>query len=159
MTQDKNILENLEFLDNILNYLIHNCKSYSCNFDVLYSHFYNRNLKTENKFNALGYYTAISESKSNSIKDGFSNFSVSDNTQAQGEKLVEACYYLMQNDYIRISPNFDLKITYEGIIKYSKGFKKEFKFENHKSILDVYNVYISIGLTMVGLIVGYFLGK
>jgi hypothetical protein len=127
MTQDKDILENLEFLDKILNYLIHDCKSYSCSFNVLYNHFYNRDLETDNKFNALGYYTSISEPTSNNIEDMFSNFSVSDNTQAQGEKLVEACYYLTKQSYVRLDSQFNIKITFEGILKFNDNFTSNYQ--------------------------------
>lgn len=126
MTQDKDILENLSFLDKLLNFLIHECKSYSCSFDTLYYHFYVRDFKTDNAFNAQGYYTAISEPKSNSIEDMFSNFSVSDNTQAQAEKLVEACYYLMKQNYIRIDSQFNIKITFEGILKLNDNFTSNY---------------------------------
>lgn len=156
MTEDKNIIKNFELLDNILSFLIHDCDAYNGTFDELYLKITGRNLTKDKKAHNYGYLELLL--KNNKVNNFF-GLGFSDNTLAQGEKLVEACYYLMHNNYIRISNNFDLKITYEGIIKYSKGFKKEFKFENHKSILDVYNVYISIGLTLVGLIVGYFLGK
>ncbi|GIZ07686.1 hypothetical protein [Flavobacterium sp. UMI-01] len=141
MTKDKDILENFSFLYKILDYLIHNCKAYFCSFDKLYEHFYDRDLETDNKFNALNYYTAISESKSNNIEDVFLNFSVSDNTQAQGEKLVEACYYLMKQNYIRIDVHFNIKITFEGILKCSEGFLKEYeKYSNDKNrLLNVEN--------------------
>ena len=127
MTQDKDILENLEFLDKILNYLIHDCKSYSCNFNVLYNHFYNRDLETDNKFNALGYYTSITETTNNTLEDLFSNFSVSDNTQAQGEKLVETCYYLMKQNYIRLDAQFNVKITFDGILKVDDNFTSNYQ--------------------------------
>ena len=127
MTQDKDILENLEFLDKILNYLIHDCKSYSCSFNVLYNHFYNRDLETDNKFNALGYYTSITETTNNTLEDLFSNFSVSDNTQAQGEKLVETCYYLMKQNYIRLDAQFNVKITFDGILKVDDNFTSNYQ--------------------------------
>ena len=122
MTQDKDILENLEFLDKILDYLIHNCKAYYCSFDELYRHFYNRDLETDNKFNAQGYYTAIAKLESNNIEDVVSTVSIPNNTQAQGEKLVEACYYLMKQNYVRIDSQFNIKITFEGILKCSENF-------------------------------------
>ena len=132
MTEDKDIIKNLEYLDKILSYLIHECKSYITDFNSLYFHFYSRNLDNDNKFNAMGYYTSISDNESNSIEDFFSNFSISDNTQAQGEKLVEACYYLMKQGYIRLDKQFNIKITFEGIIKYSEGFVTK----HHKMLSD-----------------------
>lgn len=132
MTEDKDIIKNLEHLDKILSYLIHECKSYTASFNALYFHFYSRNLDEDNKFNVMGYYTSILDNKSNSIEDFFSNFSVSDNTQAQGEKLVEACYYLMKQGYIRLDKQFNIKITFEGIIKYSEGFVTT----HHKMLSD-----------------------
>ena len=44
MTEDKDIIKNLEYLDKILTYLIHECKSYTTDFNSLYFHFYQRNL-------------------------------------------------------------------------------------------------------------------
>ncbi|MFV8332925.1 hypothetical protein [Flavobacterium sp. GSP14] len=158
MTEDKDIIKNFELLDTILSFLIHDCDAYNGTFKSLYLKVTDRELTDDKKAHSIGYLESIVKTEEFSINTFF-GLGFSDNTLAQGEKIVEACYYLMQNNYVRISSDFDLKITYEGIIKYSKGFKKEFKFENHKSILDVYNVYISIGLTLVGLIVGYFLGK
>lgn len=128
MTQDKNILENLEFLDKILNYLIHNCKSYSCSFEDIYNYMFNRKLTEDNKQNALGYFTLIS--KFNPIPAGESNseaFSMSDNTQAEGEKLVEACYYLMKQNYIRLDAQFNIKITFEGILKSNDNFTSNYQ--------------------------------
>lgn len=127
MTQDKDILDNLGYLDKIIDYLIHNCKAYSCNYDDLYQYFYGRDLKNDNKFNALGYYTAISEPISNNLEDFFFSFSVSDNTQAQGEKLVEACYYLMKHEYIRIDSQFNIKITFDGILKFNDNFTSNYQ--------------------------------
>ncbi|MFE3849003.1 hypothetical protein ACFX5D_13605 [Flavobacterium sp. LB3P45] len=92
MTQDKDILENLEFLDKILNFLIHDCRSYSCSFSVIYKHMFNEKLTESNKQNSIGYFTLIS--KFNPIPpdvDDSEPFLLSNNTEAQGEKLVEAC--------------------------------------------------------------------
>jgi hypothetical protein len=69
----------------------------------------------------------------------------------------EAIFYLSKNNFIRLNGE-ELSLTYDGVIQYSKGYVKEHNFQKHKSILDVYNVYISIGLTVVGLIVGYYIG-
>ena len=132
MTEDKDIIKNLEYLDKILTYLIHECKSYTTDFNSLYFHFYQRNLDEDNKFNALGYYTSILKEESDNIEDFFLTFSVADNTQAQGEKLVEACYYLMKHYYVRLDKHFNIKITFEGIIKFSEGFVSM----HHKNLSD-----------------------
>jgi hypothetical protein len=128
MTQDKDILENLEFLDKILNFLIHDCKSYSCGFGAIYYHMFIRSLDEDNRLNALGYLTLISEF--NSIptnEDNSEAFSMSDNTRAEGEKLVEACYYLNQHNYIRLDAQFNIKITFEGILKINDNFTSNYQ--------------------------------
>jgi hypothetical protein len=131
MTEDKDLIKNLEYLDKTLTYLIHECKSYATTFNSLYFHFYQRNLDTDNKFNALGYYTSI-KNGSNNFEDFLLNYSAPDNTQAQGQKLVESCYYLMKHDYIRLDEHLNIKITFEGIMKFSEGFVSM----HHKNLSD-----------------------
>ncbi|MBG6188421.1 hypothetical protein [Flavobacterium sp. CAN_S2] len=127
MTQDTDILKNLEFLDKILNFLIHECRSYSCSFGDIYYHMFGRSLTEDNRKNALGYLTFISNF--NPIppnEDSSKSFSMSDNTRAEGEKLVEACYYLNQHNYIRLNDNFDIRVTFEGILKSSDNFTSSY---------------------------------
>lgn len=109
MTEDKDIKQSLKLLDDILYYLIHNCTNYTTSFDNLYKHIFNRELSDDKEFNKTGFLKAILESESKTLEELFS-FSISDTTLAQGEKLV------------RLNQNFDIKITYDGILKYSDGF-------------------------------------
>ena len=121
MTEDKDIKQSLKLLDDILYYLIHNCTNYTASFDNLYEHLFNRKLSDDKDFNQLGFLKSIKESESKTLDELFS-FSIADNTKAQGEKLVEACHFLHKKGLVRLSQNFDIKITYDGILKYSDGF-------------------------------------
>jgi hypothetical protein len=145
MTQDKDIFENLEFLDKLLNFLIHECRSYSCSFGDIYHHMFGRNLTEDNRNNALGYLTFISKfNPAPPNEDNSETFSMSDNTRAEGEKLVEACYYLNQHNYIRLDAQFNIKITFEGILKINDNFTS-----NHQRKLSDSERMISIADTQL----------
>lgn len=143
MTKDKNVLENPQFLDKILNYLIDDCKSYACTFDEIYLYLYSRDLTESNKQNSQGYYTMISKFNPipNDDEEDFLSFSMSNNTEAEGEKLAEACYYLAHNNYIRLNTNFDIKLTFEGILKANNNFVFTYNEEhlNKTRLLNVEN--------------------
>uniref|UniRef100_UPI00404A78C2 hypothetical protein n=1 Tax=Flavobacterium sp. TaxID=239 RepID=UPI00404A78C2 len=159
MTEDKDIELNLKTLDKIINYLINSCTNYSCTFDSLYKHFYDRDLSEDKEFHATGFLKFISEKDSKNI-DEFFNIPISDNTRAQGEKLVEACYYLHRKEFIRLDSNFNITVTFDGIIEHSKGgLLKKYKSESYKEWLDHFNVYVTIAILLASLVVGYFLGK
>ena len=93
MTEDKDIERNLKLLDKVLKYLTRSCPNYTSNFDNLYQHIYSRDLSSDKEFHATGFLKSISERKTSSLEELF-DIPVSDNTRAQGEKLVEACYFL-----------------------------------------------------------------
>jgi hypothetical protein len=129
MTQDKDVELNLKLLDNILGYLIHSCANYSCSFSKLYKSTYSRDLSDDKEFQATGFLKFISEKEYKTIEELFT-IPISDNTRAQGEKLVEACYYLHKKELIRLDSNFNITITFDGIIEHSKGgLLKKFKSE------------------------------
>ncbi len=148
-TQNDLISDNLQLLDNTLEYLIQS-ETLSLYFDDLRIKLIN---ETEKKLE-------LTNSDNNSIKELFDDIF---NKQSQKTKnlvkINEVLLFLESEKYIRVIEQNHIRITYQGIIQHSKGFKKQYKFEKCKSILDIYNVYITIGLTVVGLIVGYFLGK
>ncbi|WP_289024531.1 hypothetical protein [uncultured Salegentibacter sp.] len=123
MTSDKSTEKSLEYLDKILESLVAYATAYTLSFEELYKQVNNRDFKSDNKFNAMNHLISISDDKN------FFDFVISDNQKALGEKLVEACYYLNKNGFIRISPNFDVKITFSGILKHSFGFVQDYQKE------------------------------
>ena len=116
MTTDNYIEDNLKYLDNILKSLVNNASYYSLSFSELYKHLYNRDFESDDKFNAKNHLISISED-SKFFKDSISN-----NQKALGKKLVEACYFLSKSGYVLIDSEFNIKITFSGILKASYGF-------------------------------------
>tara|TARA_R110000868_G_scaffold411299_1_gene702911 strand:+ start:233 stop:712 length:480 start_codon:yes stop_codon:yes gene_type:complete len=159
MTEDKNIEKNLKLLDDILHYLIHNCTNYISNFDKLYKHTYSRDLSSDKEFHATGFLKSIDNRKTSSLEELFS-IPISDNTRAQGEKLVEACYFLHKKELIRLDSNFNISATFDGLIEHSKGgLLKKFKSEKYKDWLDHFNVYVTIAISLASSVVGYLFGS
>lgn len=113
MTKDNNIETNLKYLDDILKHLVNDTPNYILTFSELYKNLYGRDFESDDKFSAKGYLLSISEN------NHFLDFVISDNQKALGEKLVEACHYLRENGFIRISKDFNVKITFSGILKSS----------------------------------------
>ena len=149
MKADENVIINLQLLDTILGHLI-NCEDYKKSYVVLIDDIYHTKLKEEKGSNL-----------ENMDLEGLFDTLIyrKDRNSKSIEKLKEALCYLEEERFIKLLSDNYVRITFKGIIQYSKSFVKVYKFDRHKSILDVYNVYISIGLTMVGLLVGYYLGK
>lgn len=156
LTRDKTHIENLRFLDNIILFLINNCAGFSCSFDELYKHIYKRNLQEDNELNAKGYYTSILQSKKNDLS---LIFTLGNNIKADGEKLVEACYFLSIKNYVRLDNNFNLKITFEGILKHSNSFVEEYNQNKNKAKFDYISGIFNVLLSLFSLILGYYLGK
>lgn len=152
MTEDEDIESNLGYLDDILKYLVNYASHYTLSFSELYKCLYNRDFESDNKFNAINHLISISE------ETDFFEISVSNNQKALGEKLVEACYYLRENSFIHISQDFNVKITFKGIIKYSDGFVNEYKDKKYKTLFDRFNVYVTIAISLVTLVLGYLIG-
>ncbi|MFV8375388.1 hypothetical protein ACNQGC_08720 [Flavobacterium sp. GSP11] len=149
MYRNNFITENLQLLDSTLNYLIES-ETLSLYIDDLRIKLVE---ETDKKL-------LLTNSNNNSVQDLFADIFT---TQSQKTKnlimISEILLFLESEKLIKLIEQNHIRITYQGIIQHSKGFKKQYEFEKHKSILDVYNVYITIGLTVVGLVVGYFLGK
>lgn len=153
MTVDQNIKSNLIFLDDILKYLVTDSVDYTKSFDDLYKDMFGRELSEDNKINALGYYKSIYQDNAKSFEELFSQ-SIADNIKAQGEKLVEALLFLNNKQFIRLDVNFNVRITFEGIIQYSKTFLKEYKKQVKSELLNKWNILITIFIGMLGIIIG-----
>lgn len=153
MKNDHLIKDNLKYLDNILGYLINSSPNYELKFELLYKYLYSREFEEDNQWNGKVYFTSLVENEENPL-----DFTISDTTQALGEKLVEALYFLNREGYITLNPKFEVKITYKGIIQHSKTFLAEHKKIQSDRLLNKWNIYITILLTLAGLIVGLLIG-
>lgn len=154
MTLDSTIKTNLELLDTILKCLIEDTPNYITSLEELYQKVFGYPIPSADKNGFINYVIIYGNNYN------FEDFNfTSDNLKAQYLKFHFACNHLLSEGHISFDEKQRIVITYKGIIQYSKGFVKQYKLENHKTILDIYNVYISIGLTMIGLLVGYFLNK
>ena len=149
MAQNNLITENLQLLDNTLDYLMQS-ETLSLYVDDLRTKLIN---ETDKKLE-------LTNSDNMSVEDLFADIFTKQSQKTKNLIMIsEILLFLESEKLIKLIEHNHIRITYQGIIQHSKGFKKQYEFEKHKSILDVYNVYITIGLTVVGLIVGYFLGK
>ena len=149
MAQNNLITENLQLLDNTLDYLMQS-ETLSLYVDDLRTKLIN---ETDKKLE-------LTNSDNMSVEDLFADIFTKQSQKTKNLIMIsEILLFLESEKLIKLIEQNHIRITYQGIIQHSKGFKKQYKFEKHKSILDVYNVYITIGLTVVGLIVGYYLGK
>lgn len=149
MSQNNFTTENLQLLDSTLNYLIQS-ETLSLYIDDLRTKLVE---ETDKKL-------ILINSNNNSVKDLFVDIFTTQSQKTRNLIMIsEILLFLESEKLIKLIEQNHIRITYQGIIQHSKGFKKQYEFEKHKSILDIYNVYITIGLTVVGLIVGYFLGK
>lgn len=147
--QNDLIIDNLQLLDDTLEYLTQS-ETLSLYFDDLRIKLIN---ETDKKLEFIN-------SNNMSVDALFDDIFKKQSQKTKNlVKINEVLLFLESEKYIRVIEQNHIRITYQGIIQHSKGFKKQYKFEKHKSILDIYNVYITIGLTVVGLLVGYFLGK
>lgn len=143
------IVENLQLLDNALDYLIKS-KTLSLHIDD----FRIKLLKDTDKK------LVLKNSDNNSIEALFDDI-FTDHSQKTKNlvKVSEVLLFLESEKLIRLIEQNHIRITFQGIIQHSKGFIKQYRFEKHKSILDVYNIYITIVLTLISLIAGYLIGQ
>ncbi|SFD41706.1 hypothetical protein [Algibacter pectinivorans] len=147
MTEDLNIDESLKYLDDVLRYLIHNTSDYSVTFNSFYAYKFGRNFEKDNKEFKIGMVRTLN--------NDFDNFSISDNTKAQAEKLIQALYFLKSKNLVYIDTSWNIKITFDGIIEYGKGgFVAKLKEERYKTFLDSFNVYVTIAISLASLLVG-----
>lgn len=148
MTEDRHLENNLQYLDDILGYLITSSEGYKLTFKQLYKYKFGRDLDSDNESHAQGYYKSLNH---RTIEEFFN---MGDNTYAQGEKLIEAMYFLNTEGYIRLDKNFTSKITYKGIIKYADGFVKEHKTQILVERFNKWNIVITILISIASLIAG-----
>src|SRR5690606_11989816 len=62
-------------------------------------------------------------------------------------KSVAAIFYLVENKYLEfLNENFDMRITYKGILKYSKGFVDTYNEESldKKRLKNVENIMLFV---------------
>lgn len=149
MTNDSQIKDNLKYLDDILGYLINSSPNYKLSFNELYKRVNEREFEEDNKWNGQNFFMTLSKNDENPFE-----INISDTTQALGEKLVEALYFLHKEGLVTLDASFNIKVSYKGIIQYSKTFVAEHNKIQSDRILNKWNIYISIFLTLIGLIAG-----
>jgi hypothetical protein len=154
MMADQSIKENLKYLDDILSFLINSSHNYRLSFEELYEKVNKRDFKTDNGWNKEGYFLLLSSNERNPFE-----LNITNNTQALGEKLVEALYFLNQEGLVRLSVDIHAKATFKGIIQYSKTFVADHKKIQSDRLLNKWNIYITIFLTLIGLLAGLLIGK
>lgn len=148
--EDRNIISNYELLDSILEHLI-KCENYQKSYKTLIEDIYKTKLEEEKIHN-------LEKLDFDKLFDTL--FTRNDRNLKRYEKLKEAISYLEENNFIKLLPDKNyIKLTYYGIIQYSKSFVKTYEIEKHKSILDVYSIYINLALTIINLLIVYFFGK
>jgi hypothetical protein len=156
MTEDKNLIKNLEYLDSILEYFIISEREYTTNIISLSNDIFKLNLTARNN-----------ESPDIPTEENFfeSVFSP-DNDNALFYKVKASIKFLIGEGYLIIEDNQILKITYKGIIKYSEGFVNEHQkqsdernrllnVENFQNKISrrmlVTNIVIAIGTTVAAI--------
>jgi hypothetical protein len=112
MTEDKDLIKNLEYLDSILQYFVLTQRDYTADIISLSNDIFK--LKLEKK---KGNFT-----KPVNMEEFFKSVLSSDNETALFYKVQASIEYLIKEGYILIFDLYTLKITYKGIIKYSEGF-------------------------------------
>jgi hypothetical protein len=112
MKEDKNITDNLQLLDTILDYLI-NCEGYENNIILLINNIYHLKLKEQKSSNM----------KSLNLGQLIDTLLTrEDRNEKRVVKLKEALIYLDGEKLIKVAPNNSIKLTYQGIIQYSNGY-------------------------------------
>lgn len=122
MTEDKNLIKNLEYLDLILKHFID--KGYKSDFITVSNEIFHL------KLNQIG--KPVFD-KNDSLDIIFEKTLSPDNKDdVLFYKVRSSIIYLVENKFITlIKGDFCMQITYEGIIKYSEGFVME--YEKHSS--------------------------
>ncbi|WP_417888045.1 hypothetical protein [Zunongwangia sp.] len=108
MTEDKNLKGNLEYLDNVLSYFINTAQYYQAHLDDISQNVFDLKLNKIDKPKPV-----------NTFEDLFSNYFSPDNKDALFYKVRAAIKHLVDNGYIILEKNDNIKLTYKGIIKYS----------------------------------------
>lgn len=144
MKEDKNITDNLQLLDNILEYLI-NCEDYKKSYILLIDDFFNTNLKEEKK----SYLDSLN------FENLFDTLFLREDRNAKRiEKLKEALCYLEEESLIKLLPDNSVRLTFKGIIKCSKPFVTEYKQNENKRLFDKYSSMIMFLISLVTFLIG-----
>lgn len=117
MTEDKDLVKNLEYLDSILYYFIVSKTEYTADLISLSNDIFR--LKLEKKLETFP--------EPKTTDELFASVFSPDNNEALFYKVRASIHYLVDKGYIFTSDNYNLKITYKGILKYSEGFVNEYK--------------------------------
>lgn len=144
MKEDKNITDNLQLLDTILEYLI-NCEDYKKSYILLVDDFFNTNLKEEKN----SYLHSLNFEK---LFDTL--FLREDRNAKRIEKLKEALCYLEEEKLIKLLPINSVRLTFKGIIKCSKPFVTEYKQNENKRLFDKYSSMIMFLISLVTFLIG-----
>ena len=155
MTGDENIKENLKYLDTILDSLVNNTHTYSTSFSNLYKIITDRDLDEDIKQHSQGLLVLLNES--DNIFKG--KITVNDNAKAAGTKLVEALYYLSNEGYVRLDNEFNIVITFKGIIQHSSTFLEVHNKNKSDRLLNKFNIFITIIIATLTLIAGLIINK
>ena len=118
MTEDKYIKNSYGFLDSIIAYLASYATSYSAKIEDIHFYMFKVPIEDNKKDFAKGIFRTINNK--NFFED--SDLNITDNTQSQYVKLIEALTYLKNNDLIVIDNNLIIQLTFKGILKYSNSF-------------------------------------
>ncbi len=118
-TQNDLISDNLQLLDNTLDYLIQS-ETLSLYFDDLRIKLIN---KTDKKLE-------LTNSDNNSIKELFDDIFKKQSQKTKNlVKINEVLLFLESEKYIRVIEQNHIRITYQGIIQHSKGYLSTYKYE------------------------------
>ena len=117
MTEDKDLIKNLEYLDSILQYFTVTQRDYTADIISLSNDIFK--LKLEKKKGDFP--------KPTTTEELFNSVFSPDNENAIFYKVKASIQYLVDEGYLFTSDNYSLRVTYKGIIKYSEGFVKEYE--------------------------------
>lgn len=130
MTEDKNVENSYGFLDSIVIYLATNATSYYASISDIHLHLFGNNIEQNEEDYIKNIFRTLSDKNFLDSND----YNISDNTQAQYIKLIEAINFLNNEDYVKIYSKTHIRLTFKGILKYSNSFtqihhKKKFDSE------------------------------
>lgn len=118
MTEDKDIKNSFGFLDSIIEYLTKNATSYYASISDIHSHIFGSTIEQNEEDYIKGIFRTLSDK--NFFEEN--EYNISDNTQSQYIKLIEAINFLDNQGYIKIYSKTHIRLTFKGILKYSNSF-------------------------------------
>lgn len=149
MKVDSKIKENLIYLDKILELLINSSPNYSLTLSQLSKKLSGRPLDKKLQEQSTGYFFTLVSNDNKPFQ-----IQISNTLQAEYLKLVEALYFLESEGYINLDYELNMKITYKGILKFSRSFLAEHKQNESDRLLNKIHIYITIGTGILGVIIG-----